>query len=147
LRERPDDLRVLASDLLARAAARHQRPITGYTPQALACLSRYDWPGNVRQLENAIDEACLVATGSEVQMEDLPDTVRLAAVSPSLPFGDPSRDRRRLPDIEQMYIDAALERHFGNRRRAAEDLGISLPTLYAKLSRHRRSRRTGDPAV
>ena len=147
LRERPGDLRVLARDLLEEAATRYQRPITRYAPPAMACLFGYDWPGNVRELKNAIDEACQVATGSEIQIEDLPDTVRPAAASPSLPIADPSRDRRRLPDVEQMYIDAALERHLGNRRRAAEDLGISLSSLYAKLSQRRRSRRTVDPAV
>ena len=139
LRERLDDLRVLACDLLEDAAARHQRPISGYAPEALACLFRYDWPGNVRELENAIDEACQVASGSEIQMEDLPDTVRPAHVSRSFRAGGPSCDWLRLADVEKVVIDAALERHFGNRRRAAEELGIAVSTLNAKLRRHRRS--------
>jgi two-component system response regulator HydG len=139
LRERLDDLRVLARDLLEDAAARHQRPISGFAPEALACLCRYDWPGNVRELENAIDEACQVASGSEIQMEDLPDSVRPAHVSRTLRAGDPSHDWRRLADVEQVLIDAALERHFGSRRRAAEELGIAVSTLNAKLRRHRRS--------
>jgi two-component system response regulator HydG len=139
LRERPDDLRVLARNLLEDAAARHQRPITGYAPEALACLFRYDWPGNVRELENAIEEACQVARGSEIQMEDLPCAVQAAEMFRALLAGDLSRDWRRLADFEQMLIDAALERHFGNRRRAAEELGISLATLTNKLHRRRRS--------
>src|SRR5260221_5246273 len=76
LRERPDDLRILARDLLEDAAARHQRPIIGYAPEALACIFRYDWPGNVRELESAIEEACQVARGPEIQKEDLPHTVQ-----------------------------------------------------------------------
>jgi DNA-binding NtrC family response regulator len=139
LRERPADLRALARDLLKNAAARHQRPVTGYAPEALACLCRYDWPGNVRELENAIDEACQVASGSEIRMEDLPDAVRPAHVSRSLRADDPLHDWRRLADFEKVVIDAALERHFGNRRRAAEELGIPVSTLNAKLRRHRRS--------
>jgi DNA-binding NtrC family response regulator len=93
----------------------------------------------VRELENAIDEACQVASGSEIQMEDLPDTVRPAHVSRSFRAGDISRDWRRLADLEQVLIEAALERHYGNRRRAAEELGISLATLIGKLHRRRRS--------
>jgi two-component system response regulator HydG len=138
LRERPDDLRVLARDLLEDAVARHQRPITGYAPEALACLFRYNWPGNVRELENAIEEACQVARGSEIQMQDLPYTVHTDAMSPSLPVGDPSLDWRRLADLEEVVIDAALERHFGDRRRAAKELGISLLTLIRKLRQSRR---------
>jgi DNA-binding NtrC family response regulator len=135
LRERPDDLRVLARDLLEGAAARHQRPITGYAPEALASLFRYDWPGNVRELENAIEEACQVARGPEIQKEDLPYTVQPDAMSRSLPAGDPSLDWRRLAELEQVLIDTALERHFGDRLRAAKELGISLLTLNRKLRR------------
>jgi transcriptional regulator with PAS, ATPase and Fis domain len=106
----------------------------------LALLLSYDWPGNVRELENAIDEACQVASRSEIQMEDLPDTVRPAHVSRSFRWtGDLSRDWRRLADLEQVVIEAALERHYGNRRRAAEELGISLATLTGKLHLRRRS--------
>src|SRR5579864_6385726 len=81
LRERLGDLWVLARDLLQREAAQHQRPVTGYTSQALACLLSYDWPGSVRELENAIEEACQMARGSEIRVEDLPDTVRPASES------------------------------------------------------------------
>jgi DNA-binding NtrC family response regulator len=80
-----------------------------------------------------------VASGSEIQIEDLPDTVRPAHLSRTLRAGDPSHDWRRLADVEQVLIDAALERHFGSRRRAAEELGIAVSTLNAKLRRHRRS--------
>jgi len=135
LRERLDDLGVLACDLLEDAAARHQRPISGYAPEALACLCRYDWPGNVRELENAIEEACQVTRGPEIQKEDLPYTVQPDAMSRSLPAGDLSLDWRRLAELEQVLIDAALERHFGDRLRAAKELGISLLTLNRKLRR------------
>jgi two-component system response regulator HydG len=139
LRERPGDLHVLARDLLKDAAARHHRPITGYAPEALACLCRYDWPGNVRELENAIEEACQVARGSEIQIQDLPYTVQPAAMSPSLPAGDPSHARRRRADLEQVRIKAELERHFGDHRQVAKELGMSLLTLNRKLRRRRRS--------
>jgi two-component system response regulator HydG len=139
LRERPGDLHVLARDLLKDAAARYRRPITGYAPEALACLFRYDWPGNVRELENAIEEACQVARGSEIQIQDLPYAVQPASMSPSLPARDPSQDWRRLADLERVRIKAELERHFGDRRQVAKELGISLLTLNRKLRRQRRS--------
>jgi two-component system, NtrC family, response regulator HydG len=147
LRDRPDDLQVLARDLLADAAVRHQRPITGYAPEALALLFAHDWPGNVRELENAIEEACLMATGSAIQMKDLPSTLQRPAVAPSLSAADPSLAWRRLAEFERVLIEAALERHLGDRRRAAEELGISVLTFNRKLrlrGRSHRVRRRGE---
>jgi transcriptional regulator with PAS, ATPase and Fis domain len=139
LRERRGDLPSLARELLAHMAAREQRPITGYAPQALACLLRYDWPGNVREFENAIEEACASATGSEIQLEDLPDTIRPGSLPHELPAVGPAREGRRLADLERAHIDMVLEQHRGHRRRAAEELGISLSTLKRRLRRHRRA--------
>ena len=79
-------------------------------------------------------------------MEDLPDTVRPASESRPQPATDPSRNRRRLADLEQLLIDAALETHEGNRRRAAEEVGISLSTLFRRLRRRRRPPPPDDPA-
>ena len=76
LRERPEELLVLARDLLARTAARFCRPIVGYTPRALDRVLDYLWPGNIRELEHAIERTCAVATCPEIDVEDLPDVVR-----------------------------------------------------------------------
>jgi DNA-binding NtrC family response regulator len=76
LRERPGDLRILAGALLDRAAVRPHCSIGGFAPHALAHLFSYDWPRNVRELEEAIEHACAVATGSEIQLEDLPEPIR-----------------------------------------------------------------------
>ena len=117
-------------DLLAQTAARLRRPVVGYTPRALDRLLDYLWPGNIRELEHAIERACAVATGAEIDVEDLPDAVR-----------GRRRRRRRTPDErpladrERAYIQAVLDRHHGNRRRAAEELGISLSTLKRRLRR------------
>jgi two-component system response regulator HydG len=147
LRERPVDLRTLARDLLTREAARHQRPITGFTPEALACLFRHAWPGNVRELKHVIEAACQKAPGPEIRMEDLPPRMRRAP-APTLPsVADALRDVRRLAVAAELQIDAALERHHGNRRRAAEELGISLSTLKRKLRRRRRQTPSGDGTV
>jgi transcriptional regulator with PAS, ATPase and Fis domain len=135
LRERPDDLRRLAGEFLARTTACHRQPIAGYAPDAWECLLRYDWPGNVRELENAIEAACTWATGSEIEVEDLPDAVQRGSVSAAP--APASREGRPLDDLEQAYIDGVLQRHQGSRSRAAEELGISLSTLKRKLRRYR----------
>jgi len=144
LRHRPEDLRALADELLQRVAARLGRSLTGYTPRALDGILRYLWPGNIRELEHAIERACAVATGSHIDLEDLPDAVR----------GRLPNDRatgRPLADHELAYIRAMVERHDGHRRRAAEELGISLSTLNRRLRAHanpaspgRVPRRTGQ---
>jgi two-component system response regulator HydG len=147
LRERPDDLRILARDLLIRAAAEHERSITGFAPEALACLFRHDWPGNVRELKHVIEAACQKTRGSEIGLEDLPPRMRRKSVDPLPSAANGSRDIRRLAVAAELQIDAALERHGGNRRRAAEELGISLSTLKRKLRRRRGHTPSGDRTV
>jgi two-component system response regulator HydG len=137
LRERAVDLPLLARDLLMRTAAKLRRPITGFTAEALAWLFRHNWPGNVRELEHVIEAACHHARGSEIGLEDLPARVRSQSAPPLPSAATPSRDIRRLAVAAELQIDAALERHGGNRRRAAEELGISLSTLKRRLRRRR----------
>ncbi|MEO8481552.1 MAG: sigma 54-interacting transcriptional regulator [Acidobacteriota bacterium] len=127
LRERSDELLDLARNLLTRTAARLGRPVIGYTPRALDALLACVWPGNIRELEHAIERACAVATGTEIDVDDLPDAVRCAIASERRP------DHRPLADLEQAYIRAVLDRHDGHRRRTAEELGISLSTLKRRL--------------
>ena len=127
LRQRPEDLRVLAGDLLAHTAVRLGRSIVGYTPRAWDRVLSYLWPGNIRELEYAIECACVVATGAEIDLEDLPEAVREADV-PLRPAGRPA-----LAERERAYVRAVLARHQGDRRRAAAELGISLSTLKRRL--------------
>jgi DNA-binding NtrC family response regulator len=147
LRERPGDLRFLARALLERAVADRHGAIGGLAPQALARLFAYDWPGNVRELQEAIEEACVVATGSEIQLEDLPEAVRQGCAStPSADAGE-SAGVRPFEAFKDAYIDGVLRRHQGNRRRAAEALGISLSTLKRTLRRRRRQTPSDIPEV
>jgi two-component system response regulator HydG len=76
LRERLDDLPALADRLLARAAARSRRPIVGCTPAVLSHFLTYDWPGNMRELARALDRACAVAAGPQIDVDDLPGPIR-----------------------------------------------------------------------
>jgi two-component system, NtrC family, response regulator HydG len=133
LRERPEELPALARDLLAQTAARLRRPVVGYTPRALECLLDYLWPGNIRELEHAIERACAVATTPEIDVDDLPAALRRSHASA------PKPDERPLANREMAYIQAVLDRHHGNRRRTAEDLGMSLSTLKRRLRRRTRT--------
>jgi transcriptional regulator with PAS, ATPase and Fis domain len=131
LRERPDELLSLAHDLLAQTAARLGRSLSGYTPRALERVLDYAWPGNIRELQHAIEGACVLADGPEIDLDDLPSVI-------GDPPGSPAASQRHpLAERELAYIRAVLERHHGNRRQTATELGISLSTLKRRLKRAR----------
>jgi two-component system, NtrC family, response regulator HydG len=129
LRERRDDLLPLARVLLADAAIRMKRKISGLAPGAVDQLLRYEWPGNVRELENAMERAVALARGSRVELEDLPEEIRRAFPKPVATSGAV----RPLDEIEKEYILAALELNGGNQTHTAEQLRIASATLYRKL--------------
>jgi two-component system response regulator HydG len=131
LRERRDDVLPLARVLLAEAALRMKRKISGLVPSAADQLLRYAWPGNVRELENAMERAVALARGSRVELEDLPEEIRY-----TLPKPVASDAVRPLDAVEQEYILAVLERNGGNQTRTAEQLHIGSATLYRKLKRY-----------
>jgi DNA-binding NtrC family response regulator len=135
LRTRRDDILPLARALLARAAFRMKREITGITPKAADLLVRYLWPGNVRELENAMERAAALARGKRVDEGDLPEDIRRAP-EPSMQGA-----ARRLADIEQGHILAVLEASGGNQAQAAAALGIGVSTLYRKLKRYKADER------
>jgi two-component system response regulator HydG len=132
LRDRPDDVLPLARVFLAETAKRMGRKITGFTPRAADQLVRHDWPGNVREVQNAIEHAVALCSGNRVDVEDLPEELRSA-----MPRPRPTGRTRPLEDVEREYILAAVEGAGGNRTRAAVDLGIGLATLKRKLKRYR----------
>jgi DNA-binding NtrC family response regulator len=129
LRERRDDVLPLARVLLADAALRMKRKISGLAPDAADQLLRYEWPGNVRELENAMERAVALARGSRVDLEDLPEEVRKAFPTPIATSGAV----RPLAEIERNYILAALELNGGNQTHTSEQLQIGSATLYRKL--------------
>jgi two-component system, NtrC family, response regulator HydG len=137
LRERPEDLRTLARELLARAAMRLQRPIVGYTTRALERVLCHTWPGNVRELEHAIERACVLATGPCIDIEDLPDAVR-SGLPPDPIQARPLREVTR--EHQRAYAFEILRRCDGDRRRAAEALRISATTLKRRLRAPERGR-------
>ncbi len=131
LRERPEDLRALADHFLAQEAARLRRPIVAFAPEALDLMLHYQWPGNIRELENMFPRACLAATGPRLTVEDLPAEVRH-----QLPPRECAPAGRPLRHHERDRILEVLARHDGDRVRTAEELRISVSTLNRKLRRY-----------
>jgi transcriptional regulator with PAS, ATPase and Fis domain len=133
LRDRRDDILALARLLLAHAATRMDRKISGLAPTAADQLLRYEWPGNVRELENAMERAVALARGGRVDLEDLPEEIRDAFPRPVVKRGTV----QLLSEVEKEYILAALEQNGGNQARTAKQLGIGAATLHRKLKKYR----------
>jgi transcriptional regulator with GAF, ATPase, and Fis domain len=121
LRERPDDIPMLASYFLERASITHQKPISGFSAEALDLLSRYNWPGNIRELQNVIERAVLLCASDTVKPEHLGD---LAATRPSAPSF-----RLALREEKLRRVERALAQTGGNQAAAARLLGMSANNL------------------
>jgi len=132
LRERRDDILPLARVLLADAAIRMGRKISGLAPRAVDQLLRYEWPGNVRELENAMERAVALASGSRVDLEDLPQEIRQAFPRPVVD----GATVQPLTEVEKDYILAVLALNGGNQTRTAAQLRIGTATLYRKLKKY-----------
>jgi len=134
LRERRDDVALLAVDLLERISRRFDKEVGRLTPRALERLATYDWPGNVRELQNEIERAvALVTPGAAIDAEDLSDQVR-GTGSPLPPMATTGVTLRRARDLfERQFIVQMLSQHGGNASRTARALGISRVMLHKKL--------------
>jgi DNA-binding NtrC family response regulator len=128
LRERRDDIPLLAGHFLKQFAARYRRPVTGFSPDGMRALLAYSWPGNVRELAHAVERATLLAEGAAVTAADL----SFRAVTDAAP----KLDEMSLEEVERALITKALARHEGNVSLAAQALGLSRSALYRRLQRH-----------
>ncbi|HEY8548591.1 MAG TPA: sigma-54 dependent transcriptional regulator [Vicinamibacterales bacterium] len=133
LRERSEDIPLLCEYFLEKFRQRYQRSVKSISQQAYHMLMRHRWPGNVRELENVIERGVLVAKGSEITVDDLPETVREESV-PNAEFTLPPH--RTLAEIEKMAILQTLQRTNWNKQEAAQILGLYRPTLYSKMKKH-----------
>ncbi|MEX0556681.1 sigma-54-dependent response regulator transcription factor ZraR [Klebsiella oxytoca] len=132
LRHRREDIPPLARYFLQRYAERNRKAVQGFTPQAMDLLIHYAWPGNIRELENAVERAVVLLTGEYISERELPLAIAGTPVADA-PHGDDSI--QPLVEVEKEAILAALERTGGNKTEAARRLGITRKTLLAKLSR------------
>ncbi|HSB61854.1 MAG TPA: sigma-54 dependent transcriptional regulator [Vicinamibacteria bacterium] len=128
LRERREDVPLLAAHFLRQHVQRYRKRVTGFGAAALRALTEHAWPGNVRELDHAVERAVLMTSGPEVKTEDL--GLR-AGGERETPLDDMS-----LEDVERLLIKKALARFDGNVSRAAEALGLSRSALYRRLQRY-----------
>jgi PAS domain S-box-containing protein len=133
LRSRVDDVPLMVDHFIDRFNTLQGRRIRGISERAMKTLMAHAFPGNVRELENAIEHAFVVCAGNTIRVEDLPAHIRGEAIDTT----------RRVVSVhgpleaaETAAIREALTRHGGNRTRAAEDLGISRNTLWRKMKKH-----------
>jgi transcriptional regulator with PAS, ATPase and Fis domain len=134
LRERRDDVPVLAEHFLTRLAQARGRTPPKLTAEALTLLQEYDWPGNVRELENALERAVVLSGGGDIATESLPDRITDRVARPLV--SDHLPPNPTLEIIERAYIHWVLQSEGGNKGRTAEVLGIDPSTLYRKLVRY-----------
>jgi two-component system response regulator HydG len=128
LRERRDDIPLLAEHGLRRAAAAAGKAIRGFTPEAMAALLRHPWPGNVRELENVVERAVMLTAGEQVRPEALLlDAAAAPAPAALLPQAGP---RPTLKGLTEEYVALVLREVGGDKAKAAEILGVSKRTLY-----------------
>jgi DNA-binding NtrC family response regulator len=135
LRERKDDVPLLAEHFLRQYAARGARKLTGLSRDALFLLQRYDWPGNVRELQHVIERACALGQADRVELDDLPPAI-LQAVEAKSRGAEPG-GVGTLEEMERAAIARLLEECAGDTARAAEALGIDRSTLYRKAKRYK----------
>jgi two-component system response regulator HydG len=139
LRERQDDIPLLAHHFLEHYAQKNRKPAKGFSPLAMDMLVKYDWPGNVRELENAIERAVILLAGEHITEKQLP--LNIAQKYPvqettARPLAAAANGTRSLEEIEKEAILATLEATKGNKSETARRLGITRKTLHNKLNKY-----------
>jgi len=143
LRERREDIPLLAQHFLRRFAAKNAKAISGFTEEALDLLQTYAWPGNVRELENVIERAVVLSRSSMISPADFPETLvgsEQAARHLVISIGTP------LEDVEDRLIEETLRYTKGDKTIAAKLLGIATRTIYRRLKGEPESTQESEPA-
>jgi PAS domain S-box-containing protein len=130
LKERKGDVPLLVEHFLAKLNHLQHREIAGLSPEAMACLMEHDFPGNVRELDNILEQGFILCPGNIIEPHHLPQELR-----PQTNADLGEIESTSLKDMEKFMILRALERHKGKRKAAAQDLGIDVSTLYRKINR------------
>jgi DNA-binding NtrC family response regulator len=128
LRERREDIPPLSAHFLAKHANHYRKPISGFSPDAMAVLLGYPWPGNIRELDHAVERAVLLADGTTIGTADLGLQVASSAAS--------QLDQMTLEQVEQLLVQKALARTGHNVTEAAKALGLSRSAMYRRLERY-----------
>jgi two-component system response regulator HydG len=149
LRERREDVPLLAAAFLRRLAEANGRRVTGFTPAALAALEAAPWPGNVRELLHAVERAVILARGELVEVGDLPEGLRrsspLTGQAPGAPTALVIPPGTPMDEVERLVIRETLRQTRGDKTLAAQILGIAPRTIYRKLDRDETGRLVEPP--
>ena len=143
LRDRLGDIPLVANHFLRRFLQDTTREILGFTDAAMASLQRYNWPGNVRELENAVERAVVLCRRPQIDVEDLPETIRFYSAAPTARMLEGSGETDQpmplesaLEGPERRIIERALKRNQWNRQATATELDINRTTLYKKMRKY-----------
>ncbi|MEM1034012.1 MAG: sigma 54-interacting transcriptional regulator [Myxococcota bacterium] len=127
LRERGDDVLIIAKTLLSKYAEELASPVRGFSPAAIAAIKKHDWPGNIRQLQNKIKKALVLCDSKLLSPDDL--DLGATAITSILPL------EKAKEDFQRRYVLEALERNGGNRTQTARDLGVDPRTIFRYLEK------------
>jgi len=128
LRERKEDIPILAEHFLNKFASENRKEVSGFSPEAMEFLLCYDWPGNIRELENAIERVVILAKDSLIAIDDLPQE--------NLSLGYSTTSKKSIKEVEKEHILNVLRKTGDNYSEAARILGISRMTLYNKAKEY-----------
>jgi two-component system response regulator PilR (NtrC family)/two-component system response regulator HydG len=136
LRERAEDIPILIEHFMQKFSAQIQRKLDGIEPQALHALTSYHWPGNIRELEHAIERAVLLGKEARIGLRDFPPAL-VARNDNALPLAAAVAKSYTLRDLEREYVMRVMETASGNKTEAARILGVDRTTLYRKLEEYK----------
>ncbi len=151
LRERPEDIHILVFHFLETYKQKSGRFVSGISKEALRAMVNYEWHGNVRELENAIERAIIIASGRQIELDDLPEAIskrafetyaqarqeRLRAASEGKSIGIEIELPTAMEEVEKQIIEATLDYADGDKSRASRLLNIGRKTLYRKLEQYK----------
>jgi two-component system response regulator AtoC len=136
LRERAEDIPLLAQAFLREFARENDKPVSKFSPEAMDVILRHSWPGNVRELRTAIEHAVVLCKSDKITPRDLPPSARPAAIAPASAAPAKASGDLSVKEAEKQLIIRALKATNGNRTLAAKKLGMSRRTLYRKLTEY-----------
>ena len=141
LRERISDIDLLAENFLKRFTKELNYTLDGFSSEAFKALRSYSWPGNIRELENAVERAVLIAQNGKITTADLPEAIvnsgpALKPVPSNSAFPEPGNSVVNINEMESDYIKNLLSKHNGNLRAASASMGVARSTLYNKIKKY-----------
>ena len=128
LRERTDDVKLLANHFLQKLTQKYRKKIDGFSKEAINAMKEYQWPGNIREIEHIIERAVIITDNEQIEITDLHFSTKKAAINLS--------DNLNLEEAEKILVEQAIQKHQGNISRAAKDLGLTRAALYRRLEKH-----------